>query len=419
MERVSPRLLEGFGQELELMIVDARTLDPRPLADQLLAAAALEPDASSDCEPDEAVDDVEFGDYGWSNELVLHVIEFKTVGPVASLNNLAAGFQEQVARANHLLKPWGARLLPGALHPWLNPARDTRLWPHGHREIYAAYDRIFDCRGHGWCNLQSAHLNLAFGNDEEFARLHAAVRLVLPLIPALSAASPVLEGRPTGWLDTRLDVYRHNQDRIPSIAGLVIPEPVWNRRDYEERIFHRIWKDIAPHDPDGLLQHEWLNSRGAIARYDRMALEIRLIDSQECPAADEAVAAAVVQALAWLIHERWSPLSHQQALSTETLAAQLWACARDGEHARVTDDTLLACFGVTQPLEAGELWRMILAERPRLTATQSATIDAILERGPLARRLLEALGRETTSQRLRDVWLELADCLDAGRLFLP
>jgi hypothetical protein len=62
---------------------------------------------------------------------------------------------------------------------------------------------------------------------------------------------------------------------------------------------------------------------------------------------------------------------------------------------------------------------VILAERPRQTATQSATIDAILERGPLARRLLEALGRETTSQRLREVWLELADCLDAGRLFLP
>ncbi len=427
---MTPRLLTGFGLELEHMIVDSRTLDPLPLADQLLAAAA-EPGARTDCAPGAAADDVEFdatgdatreeeaGVFGWSNELVLHVIEFKTVGPVPALSGLATGFQRQVSRANRLLEPLGARLLPGAMHPWLDPARDTRLWPHGHREIYAAYDRIFGCRGHGWSNLQSAHLNLAFLGDAEFAHLHAAVRLLLPLIPALAASSPVLDGRLTGWLDRRLDVYRGNQARIPSIAGLVVPEPVWNRRDYEEQIFRQIWADIAPQDPDGLLQHEWLNSRGAIARYDRMALEIRVVDVQECPAADETVAAAIVQGLDWLIQERWAPLAAQQALATETLAAQLWACARDGERARVGDPALLACYGVSRPLEAGELWRRILAERPRLNQEQSAILEVILEHGPLARRLLEALGHEPNRPRLREVWGELAGCLGQGRLFLP
>ena len=50
--------------------------------------------------------------------------------------------------------------------------------------MYEAYDRIFDCRGHGWANLQAVHLNLPFSGDEEFGRLHAAIRLVLPIMPA-------------------------------------------------------------------------------------------------------------------------------------------------------------------------------------------------------------------------------------------
>jgi gamma-glutamyl:cysteine ligase YbdK (ATP-grasp superfamily) len=415
----TPGLLQGFGLELECMIVRRDTLDPLPVADELLAAAAREPDAHVDGDPGEAVEDVEFGAYGWSNELVLHVLEFKTVGPVPSLDGLEAGLQAQVARANRLLEALGGCLLPAAMHPWLDPARDTRLWPHGHREVYAAYDRIFDCRGHGWSNLQSAHLNLAFADDAQFARLHAAARLLLPFVPALAASSPLVEGRATGWLDTRLEVYRGNQARIPSIAGRIVPESVWSRRAYEETILRRIWKDIAPHDPEGILQHEWLNSRGAIARFERMALEIRVVDAQECPAADVAVAAGLVQVIADHVHERWAPLAAQQALATETLAVQLWACTREGERARVTDPALLACYGLSHPCEVGELLSHALGEMERLAASHRDTLRQILRHGPLARRLLAALGPEPGHGRLREVWGRLADCLVRGELFLP
>ena len=36
-------------------------------------------------------------------------------------------------------------------------------------------------------------LNLPFSSDEEFGRLHAAIRLLLPLLPALAASSPLVE----------------------------------------------------------------------------------------------------------------------------------------------------------------------------------------------------------------------------------
>jgi len=70
-----------------------------------------------------------------------------------------------------------------------------------------------------------------------------------------------------------------------------------------ERIHQRIFRDIAPFDPENILRHEWLNSRGAIARFERSAIEIRVLDIQECPAADLAVVAAINGALQCLVRE--------------------------------------------------------------------------------------------------------------------
>jgi hypothetical protein len=120
----------------------------------------------------------------------MHVLEFKTNGPVPDLRNVAGLFQEEVRRANRRLESLGGRLMPGGTHPWMDPVTETKLWPHEYNEIYRTFDRIFGCQGHGWANVQSTHINLPFSNDVEFGRLHAAIRGVLPLIPALAAASP-------------------------------------------------------------------------------------------------------------------------------------------------------------------------------------------------------------------------------------
>jgi len=274
-------LFHAFGVELEYMIVDARTLSVRPIADEVLKAAA-----------GQITSEVECGEIAWSNELALHVIELKTNGPAPSLAPLPTLFQEQVTRIQEILARYDARLMPTAMHPWMNPDQELRLWPHDYNPVYESYNRIFDCRGHGWANLQSVHLNLPFADDEEFGRLHAAIRLLLPILPALAASSPVVERRLSGLLDTRMETYRSNSQRIPSITGAVIPEPVFTRKDYQQRILERMYADIAPHDPAGILQHEWLNSRGAITRFDRNTIEIRVLDVQECPLADVAICAA-------------------------------------------------------------------------------------------------------------------------------
>jgi hypothetical protein len=189
------------------------------------------------------------------------------------------------------------------------------------------------------------HLNLPFAGDDEFARLHAAIRLVLPILPALAASAPIIDGRVTGLLDTRLDVYRTNAQRIPSIAGRIVPEPVFNRRAYERRILQPMYDLVRPHDPAGVLQHEFLNSRGAIARFDRGSIEIRLLDAQECPAADVAVCAAVAEVVRALVDGRWTSLKAQRALATEPLHEILLATIRDADQTVISDRQYLGQFG--------------------------------------------------------------------------
>jgi hypothetical protein len=402
----------GFGIELEYMIVDCDRLSVLPIADRLLRAAAGDGDP---CEVDRGI-------LGWSNEFVMHVIEMKNPRPIASLSMLPKAFQAEVGTMNEMLEPMGARLMPTAMHPWMDPRAETRLWPHQNDAIYKAYERIFDVRTHGWANLQSMHVNLPFGNDEEFARLHAAVRLALPVLPALAASSPVADGRNTGCMDYRMQVYAGNSDKIPSLAGRIVPPNASSRAEYEETILGTMYRDIAPFDAGQVLRHEWLNSHGAIARFDRQAIEIRVIDMQECPHADLAVAAAASSLTRSLYRSGKSELALQQAISTDALAAILHSCIADAEQAVIDDAEYLALLGFPDPrCSARELWCHLVDDMMRTEAEHvslwNPPLQTILRHGPLARRIMRAAGPDCRPGRLEAVYRALCDCLRDGRMF--
>jgi len=404
-------LFQGYGIELEYAVVDRATFAVRPVVDELLKRFA-----------GSYVGDFDDGPISWSNELALHVVELKTNGPAPSLRGTAAQFQTSLLRLDRELGEMGARLLPGGMHATMDPAREFVRWSHDYAEVYAAYDRIFDCRGHGWSNLQSCHLNLPFANDDEFGRLHLAVRTLLPLLPALAASSPFCEGRFTGWLDWRLEVYRHNQQRVPRIAGRVVPEPVTTRAAYFAEILEPIWRDIGPLDPDGILHEEWLNSRGAVAKFFRDALEIRVLDVQEAPAADLAICALVVAVLRALCDARWCDFAALAALPTDELATVLWAVARDGDQAIVAHRGLLAALGLDpRPRPAIEVWRALadaaLPDVAGLDPDLEQPLHTILTQGPLARRMLAAVGDRPEPATLQRLQAQLADCLHAGTCF--
>jgi len=395
----------GYGIELEYMIVDRQTLDVLPIADRMLRTA-----------DGRVVNEIPRGRFAWSNEVVLHLIELKNKRPDPALPPLIDGFQAEVRALNAGLEAHGACLMPTATHPWMNPAVETHLWNHDHAEIYRTYDRIFDCKRHGWANLQSMHLNLPFAGDAEFARLHAAVRLVLPILPALAASSPFADGQFSGILDARMEHYRTHQIAVPATIGAVIPEATADIADYRDCVLAPMYEAIAPHDPDQVLRHEWLNARGVIPRFDRSALEIRVIDVQECPGADLAIAAAacaVVQAL----YE-----AQPHAPETNRLAAILSACIHHAEEAVIDDDAYLNALGFPwRRCQARELWQYLIETRLAHAADYAvhwqAPLETTLRHGPLARRIVKAVGSDSSREKLASVYRELCGCLERGEMF--
>jgi gamma-glutamyl:cysteine ligase YbdK (ATP-grasp superfamily) len=405
-------LFEGYGIEIEYMIVDRATLDVRPISDRLLR------DDAGLC-----VAELELGPIAWSNELAMHLIEMKTNGPARTLGELPGAFQVGIDEANRRLEPLDARLLPGGMHPWMDPHAETRLWPHHYSDVYETFHRIFDCRGHGWSNLQSAQLNLPFGDDDEFARLHAAIRVLLPILPALTASSPIVAGTATGQLDHRMVVYRGNCRRVPSVSGSVIPENARSRAEYERDILGRIYEDLAAVDPDGVLRHEWVNARGAIARFDRYAIEIRILDTQECAPAEIGVHAAISAVLRALCDGRISDARTQRAVPTDDLARILWQVVERAGRGLVDDARLLRALGqrTAQSLHAEELWAALLErvdDDPDAPLWREP-VRMILRHGCLARRILTALDGDFARHRLAAVYGALADCLARGTSFVP
>ncbi len=408
LEPVTPiphiRAFSGYGIELEYMIVDRDTLTVRPIADRLLHDAH-----------GEIVNEVAHGELAWSNELVAHVIELKTNGPAESLLSLGRRFHQDVLAINQQLAAEGAMLLPSAMHPLFDPATETRLWPHGQNEIYSAYDRIFGCTGHGWSNLQSMHINLPFIDDAEFTRLHATIRAVLPILPALAAASPIEQGVATGWMDTRLKYYRDNQRAVPEISGHVIPEAVASIADYHARILEPMYRAIAPHDPDEILRDDWLNSRAAIARFERQTIEIRIIDLQECPSLDLAIARAV-SALVKTVYDGAIDFQTLQALDTEAMADTLIECAQKGSAAVLLDPDWCRAFGLDDGLRVGEAWRL-LGRRGWLGEGAVEALAPILNHGTLAERIAARLGGAPGKPAIVEIYRELGRCLAANRAF--
>lgn len=402
-------LFEGFGIELELMIVRADDLGVFPVCDRVLVAAG-----------DRLEGEVLRDETGWSNELVLHVIELKTRGPRPSLDGLPKAFHDDVLAIEALLEPLGGRLLGTGMHPTMMPLSEARLWPHGTHEVYRAYDRAFGCRGHGWSNLQSIHVNLPFSGDAEFGRLHAAIRLVLPLLPAIAAGSPLVEGKITGNLDSRLAVYRQNQRLVPSITGKVIPERAYTRRDYEARILRVIAEDIARLDTEKVLDPEWVNSRGAIARFSRNAIEIRVIDAQESAVSSVAVARAAVAVVRALVEERWAPFAEQCEWHESHLEPIFTRAVGVGGDAVIDDERLLACFGVKgDRCSLQDLWGHLASELDMTVDGRRDALDVILRQGTLSERILRAVGPGARPEAVQAVYGELARCLRENRVFTP
>ncbi len=399
-----------LGIEIEYMLVNKDTLEVQPKSDLILKALA-----------GQQVNEFVLGDIAASNELVMHVLELKNNGPKPPHHPVANQFQKAILDLQPVLLQHDLQLLPTGAHPWMNPLRETKRWPHGNETIYQQYNTIFDCQGHGWANLQSMHVNLPFQNDSEFSLLHNSVRMLLPLLPALAASTPILDGVKTGLLDSRLSFYSNNQKRIPSISGEIIPEFITSEAQYQQDILQPMYRDIAPFDPTGILQHEWLNSRAAIPKFAHKALEIRILDTQECVNADMAIAYAIHAILKSLCANHVE-FSNNTPCPTEKLKHIYERTLKDGLDVQIDDRDVLRQWQLPEKrvMTVRDAWSLLIERVSKeLSPTTQQALMHILEHGNLSQRILKACNSDFSKQQLTHVYRQLGDCLLQNQQFKP
>lgn len=397
------RAYEVVGLELEYSIVDA-ALRPQCGVERLFSVLAGHPTS-----------DVELASVGLSNELAAHVLELKTP-PERSLERaekrIVRGIREV---SNTLADRFGWRLLPTGMHPLMKPSQ-TRLWSRANQRIYRTYSKLFGIRNHGWLNVQSCQVNLPFGSEAEAVAMHNAAACLLAYLPALAASSPFVEGRVGRALSNRMVYYGRNQASIPILTGGVVPEYVESFRDYRERILGSIYRELDQVRGASLIRHEWVNSRGAIFRFDRQAMEVRVLDLQECPRMDVAIAAFVRCSLAALAGRI---LSGELVLpDRRSLLSDYRNCLVEGRSAKVTSRLL---SGRRRVRNAGALLDALAEEAAQYARTGDLKYLPLVRRrlahGNLAERMRARIARVTAPRRreaILDLYAELQGALESN-----
>lgn len=391
---------EVVGLEIEVAVVD-RNLDPVPRVEDVLRAFAGRP-----------ASDAVLGDVGLSNEIVDHVLEFKTLRPLPSLVETESVLAEAIRRVGAWLEEaHGARLLPTGMHPWLDPAQ-TRLWARSGRRVYDTYARLFDLKQHGWANVQAVHVNLPMGSDTEAVALMNAAALLVPYLPAISASSPMAGGALLDQVDGRLDALIGHQARLPESTGAMVPEYVTSLGQWRRDVIQPMYAALDRLPDAGALRHEFLNARAAVFKPSRRALEVRILDVQECVRMDCAVAAFVRGGLRWLATavQEGMPLPPHAALVRD-----LHRVRRAGTAAEVEAPHLIPGGGSVR-----DALRVVLdgarAETPTDEQGYLDLVEAVIERGSLSERIATFLrphAQEPAALRraARRVYEDLATCL--------
>jgi carboxylate-amine ligase len=285
--------MRTFGVEEELLLVDARTGIPRPVA----SPAMVDPDPA--------------GGPALAAELHQEMLEVQS-RPMTGTGDLLADVTAGRALADARVVPFGARVVALAMSPLSFTPHPTRS--RRYAEMIARYGILG--RGTLVCGL---HVHIGITSGEEGVAVLDRIRNWLPVLLAISANSPFAGGVDTGYASYRFSAWHQWQSAGP-------PEIYGSLRAYEQ--FER-----------ELLATEVVMDEGMLyldARLSRKhpTIEVRIADV--ClDARDTVLLAALVRGLVDTAAAEWRVGIRPVATSAAALRLAEWQAALTGVSGRM------------------------------------------------------------------------------------
>jgi carboxylate-amine ligase len=304
LDRATERFAEAtdftVGVEEEFAILDPRTLDLVPRFEQLRGAA----------EGDAVLSE------GITGELISSEIEIIS-GAGRDLHDALARQRERRRRLFALAAAQGVALGASGTHPWADyreqPIIDTE---HYHRVEeglkYVAWRN----------NTFSLHVHVGVRGIDRAVQVCDRLRGVLPLLLAISANSPWLDGRDTGLQSAR------TQSFTKSFPRCGVPDAFGGWAGYREYIellvrtrsiveFTQVWWSVRPHFRFG-------------------TVEVRICDAQSTARESEALAALMVACIAQAARDVDEGAPHEDP-APRMIEENMWRAIRFGLDGRLLD----------------------------------------------------------------------------------
>ena len=255
------------GVEEEFSILDPHTLELLPRFEELRDAAQAERLLAE----------------GITGELISSEIEIIS-GVGADLHDALARQRERRKRLFALAEAHGVALGATGTHPWADYREQPIIDTEHYRRVEDGLKYV------AWRNNTfSLHVHLGVRGIDRAVRVCDRLRPVLPLLLALSANSPYLDGLDTGLHSAR------TQSFTKSFPRCGVPDPFGGWRAYREYIeflrdtnsiveFTQVWWSVRPHFSFG-------------------TVEVRICDAQATAQESEALAAMMVACIAQATRE--------------------------------------------------------------------------------------------------------------------
>jgi glutamate---cysteine ligase / carboxylate-amine ligase len=288
------------GIEEEFSILDPQTLDMLPRFEQLRDAAKGDPLLHEHI----------------TGELISSEIEIIS-GVGGDLHDALARQRDRRQRLFRLAAEQGVALGATGTHPWADYREQPIIDTEHYRRVEAGLKYV------AWRNNTfSLHVHLGVRDLDRAVRACDRLRPVLPLLLAISANSPYLDGRDSGLHSAR------TQSFTKSFPRCGVPDAFGGWPAYREYIdflkrtnsiveFTQVWWSVRPHFSFG-------------------TIEMRICDAQATAGESDALAALIVACLAQAVRDvdDGVPLDD---LPPRLIEENMWRAIRFGLDGRLID----------------------------------------------------------------------------------